>query len=292
MAMNENRPGGGNSGPERDAALDRLYREGGSEGPPAHLDAAILAAAHREVGARPRARPGALRRWQVPLSIAAVVVLSVSLVTLVQEEGGEQLMQPSPPPVAPSVPGSQRAPTQAEQPGARSTPPATPRQSEPVAKVSPSGPADTGSLSREAASDAGPAASQQGLGAAIRSDDESRSQPQPFRDAPETRERRATAPPAPPAEDAAAVERQAAPAVAPPAAKPLADRSRAAQARKESATGETRPVVWQGYENEPPQKWLDRIAELRRTGRASDAEAMLAEFRRRFPAHPVPVELH
>ena len=79
----------------RDPRLDRLYRDVAREEPPAHLDAAILAAAHREAGARPRSLSARLRAWRVPVSIAAVVMLSVSLVTLVREEGGDDLMQPS-----------------------------------------------------------------------------------------------------------------------------------------------------------------------------------------------------
>lgn len=76
---------------ERDPRLDRLYREAPREEPPARLDAAILAAAHREVGARPRPLSARLRAWRVPVSIAAVVMLSVSLVTLVRKEGADQL---------------------------------------------------------------------------------------------------------------------------------------------------------------------------------------------------------
>jgi hypothetical protein len=99
MTRNGRNAGGTSGNAERDARLDRLYREAGSEMPPARLDAAILAAAHREVVARPRPLSSMLRRWRVPVSIAAVVVLSVSLVTLVQEEGGDRLTDI--PPVAP-----------------------------------------------------------------------------------------------------------------------------------------------------------------------------------------------
>lgn len=50
------------------------------EMPPEALDAAILAASRRAVGAGPRAaRPGGLARWRAPLAAAAVVVLSVSV---------------------------------------------------------------------------------------------------------------------------------------------------------------------------------------------------------------------
>jgi hypothetical protein len=96
---------------ERDAALDRVYQAGPREEPPARLDAAIRAAARREVGARPRP-VSRLRAWRVPVSIAAMLVLSVSLVTLMREEGGEELVHPGPPagrtpPAAPPAPETQ-----------------------------------------------------------------------------------------------------------------------------------------------------------------------------------------
>ena len=52
------------------------------------------------------------------------------------------------------------------------------------------------------------------------------------------------------------------------------------------AIGKSRPAVWEGFEKEPPEKWLARIEELRRQGRSAEAEEMLAEFKRRFPEHP------
>ena len=76
---------------DRDAALDRVYAFGEREEPPERLDDAIRAAARREVGARP-ALPGKTRRaWYVPVSLAAVLVLSVTLVTLMREEGTDRL---------------------------------------------------------------------------------------------------------------------------------------------------------------------------------------------------------
>jgi len=50
MALNEHGTGGANGGAERDPRLERVYREAAHETPPAHLDAAILAAARRAVG--------------------------------------------------------------------------------------------------------------------------------------------------------------------------------------------------------------------------------------------------
>jgi hypothetical protein len=98
---------------ERDATLAAIYRASEQEVPPSALDAAILAAARREVGARPR-RIGYsfTHSWRLPLSIAAVLVLSVSLVTLMREEAPELF---APPRVdTPVVQSARNAPASAE----------------------------------------------------------------------------------------------------------------------------------------------------------------------------------
>ena len=82
-------------GVERDVKLTAIYRAAGQDAPPAELDDAIRAAARRAVGARPRPAGFAFgHSWRVPLSIAAVLVLSVSLVTLLQEEAPELAESP------------------------------------------------------------------------------------------------------------------------------------------------------------------------------------------------------
>ena len=63
--------------PDRDPALAAVWREHSTEAPPPHVDAAILAAAHREAasGASTIVRSRAARawRWWVPLATAAVI---------------------------------------------------------------------------------------------------------------------------------------------------------------------------------------------------------------------------
>jgi hypothetical protein len=69
----------GPQSPERDAALDAAWRAHSRDEPPAHLDAAILAAAHRAVGAGPRdaremaAEATSPQRWWMPLAAAATI---------------------------------------------------------------------------------------------------------------------------------------------------------------------------------------------------------------------------
>jgi hypothetical protein len=40
-----------------------------------------------------------------------------------------------------------------------------------------------------------------------------------------------------------------------------------------------------------PAAWVERMLALRREGRVAEANAVLAEFRRRYPAEPLPAEL-
>lgn len=260
----------------RDPRLSDLYRAVAEDQPPAHLDAAIRAAARREVGAGPRAGGASrLRAWRVPMALAAVLVLSVSVVTLVQEEDAGRLADPSGAPPGPSQ-ENQQAP-----------------------------------LPQRADASSGQEA-QARLGAA---------DPQPKRlaQAPAEKGRRAAEPPRvqlPAAKPEAPVARQRAEAVrqdlpqepaAPPATAaamegPVADRAAAREAEPATAEQAVRaPAVAaapraaqrevtlaQAYENEPPQKWLEKIAELRREGRTGEADELLRVFRQRFPDHPLP----
>jgi resuscitation-promoting factor RpfA len=75
---------------EHDAKMASLYRLTMRDGPSPAVDAAVLAAAHRAVSSRPR-KSGAVFEyaWRGPLSLAAVVVLAVSLVILMREEAPE-----------------------------------------------------------------------------------------------------------------------------------------------------------------------------------------------------------
>jgi hypothetical protein len=73
----------------KEPRIEHLYRESPRPEPSEDIDRAILAAARREALARPQLARSVLQRWRVPVSIAAVVVLSVTVVTLVTEHGGE-----------------------------------------------------------------------------------------------------------------------------------------------------------------------------------------------------------
>jgi hypothetical protein len=293
MALNEPNAGNANGDAGRDPRLDRLYREAAREAPPAHLDAPILAAARREVGARPRSLTSVLRRWHVPVSIAAVVIVSVSLVILVREEGGERIVPAPLPAVAPpagqaDAPAKQPALAEAAKESTRplaAAPTPPPRGSRNDAKA----PANLAKLADSARPEPEPAAVS---GAGIEAAPESTAKPLPqsFPAAPRMAEERA----APSSADAVTAGRMAAAPSEP--GEPRVARSAVEAPRAESmARGmQTKPPeqdrlpAWHGFEKEPPRKWLEKIEELKRQGRVAEAEEMLAEFKRRFPEFPLP----
>ncbi len=409
MAVNDNRRDEPFEPMERDPALARLLAAAPRDEPPAALDAAILAAARREVGARPLALGGApspgvnggggetgappvraKRNWYVPVSIAAVMVLSVSLVSIVQHEKGDELAQPpvatrplpaakapvaAEAPSAPSAPSSARASTQStvkqdatlrdavspkfadeklgepakrRERGERSeraedsaAPPSVPApvspdgyaalarkeraekagtaSDRPVAAVGANkDQADSGATREQRLGDSTretkSVATMQGqvvAGAAAppvveRAPMEARREAEAVRPAPE----RAPAPfpaqstaQAPASRDDAAsrseADRNAGPsmksapaAAAAPVAPPPAPAPRLAAkvaSKPAAALAPQRVPVWRGLEDQPPEKWLERLAEFKRDNRQADADELLAEFRRRFPDHPLSV---
>lgn len=263
-----------NPGPdmEHDPQLAEIYRRGAQAGPPAQLDEAIRAAARREVKAGPRR--GGLRRWQLPLSLAAVLVLSVGVVTQMREQGAdrpEALLSP-PAEVQPSAAGQTQLESALPRPAAapeaevrrRDKPvpapvlPATPeivqRPEVPPPAMASERASEQKTMAAPAASDAAPAA----------------------------------------AEDAARLERQAPRPLLRSAPAPLADSpagsSAAAPARSAVPAASEPAVLWRDLVTASPEHWIKRIVELRRAGKTADADALAAEFGRRFPDQPLPVD--
>lgn len=248
------------------------YRELAREEPPAHVDAAILAASRRAVGARPGAP-----RWFVPVSVAAVLVLGIGVALRMQVEqpGIETLSprseysMPETPPDEPATADARDAVTPTQRAPAAAAVPAAPepavRALKAEAGVARSSPPAPLPAAREAAPATAPPT------AAV-----------------------ATATPAPlpvaPAAPAPPPVAPAAPSIAPatPAASASALRAPAPQATPEPARAEAResrtaiagkPVT--------PEAELQRIARLREQGRHDEADKALAEFRRRFPGHRI-----
>src|SRR5688572_7834811 len=317
MALNDDIRNAAAGSEERDPGLARVYGAAPRDEPPAHLDAAILAAARREVGARPRPL-AALRAWRVPLSLAAVVVLSVTLVTLMREDGGDELHQTARPDIPRSTPPAAPAPQPSEDAPkavAEGTPAAGQRA--PRADAPANRPPETQDRARLEV-----LRRSQEMGSSQAPEPAPRPEPKPFQGAPESRAVERPASPPPPLEDAARVE---APGTAaemrrPPAPQaktaPRAMRSeRDTSAREDSAGSamagvaasapsaaeaprapgelaaqrresgrDSAPTVQprvaamaRELDAQPPEKWLERIQGLRREGQAAEARELLAE---------------
>lgn len=329
MALKDDIREGGSNG-DRDPGLTRIYGAAPREAPPAHLDAAILAAARREAGTRPRSL-SALRAWRVPAGIAAVVVLSVSLVTLVREEGGEALYRPVPPDVPRTAEPAPRPSGDAAEPASAARAPIEP-------EAPPPAPAARGPDTRDRVAEAPRPAQEAGRGQAPEA---ATRPPQPFQGALESAgERRATPPssaddaarakeaipdrlppatvidrapsapmtaPPPEAPPRATAEAASAPAGAPAAKAMRSERDMGVRedaqstagvspARRQEAKGAlaSQPelaAILKELDTQPPEKWLERIQALRREGQTAEAREVLAEFKRRHPAHPLPPEL-
>ncbi|MGH8727097.1 MAG: hypothetical protein ACREV9_02815 [Burkholderiales bacterium] len=76
----------------KDRDPSRIYRDTSSEDTSPEIDAVILAAAHREVKAKPRRF--AMGSWGVPLSAAAVLLVSATLTLIVLDEPESPVASP------------------------------------------------------------------------------------------------------------------------------------------------------------------------------------------------------
>lgn len=264
--MNERPRNGSPLDEPADPELARLYHECSREEPPAHLDAVIRAGARRESDATARGpasergrtvlsqaatcaagleqtpRP---RAWRLPVSLAAVLVLSASVVVLMRGRDGERTGE-----FLPSAPQAM---------GDRSgTPEVRSRRMAPAP-----GRSDSEGALRDRRELTEP-------------DTASREN---------ARERADVAPQSAPAPDPSA----RAPAQASRDFSGLPVPRSAAPIAKELSAAAPSPLAAQ-YAHEPPEKWGEKIVELRRQGRSAEADDLLAEFRRRFPGHAVSEE--
>jgi len=318
MAMNEDQNGNQNIGPAetaRDPQLDAAYRASvgasGGDGPPAALDDAIRAAARRAVGARPGMPGRSFSRWRLPLSVAAVLVLSVSLVTLMREEGHDRL--PAEDPVSSQVPpttrsGAPAAPATATAPAQdRVEPVAAPKKAAPPAASTPPPQRQVvAPPALHAAGDPLPKAEKRAVlerapvadsanaltaGTPALAEQAASPAPVPQAFAPSLSDRGVDAGSALQRRSAEAGARdERAPAVA--AAGRAQERRLLRSAPPPAPVAAASPATpWADLIEAPAKDWLARMRELRRAGRGDDADAMLVEFRRRFPDIELPDDL-
>jgi hypothetical protein len=265
---------------EIDPKLSRLYREASTEGPPAALDAAILAAARKQVAKPQRRARSSWVRWMAPASALATLVVAVSLAFLVdREQSGtidETVIREVPP--RPQSPPPASATEAAKTKAADSAAPAPAEKKEAPAAADR---AATGAATKKAAP---PAGAQVPVLAA----------PAPA-PAPRSAE---SAPPAAQAFPAESRAKIVAPStVAPKAAaesnavgdSALGGAGAGAPAAP-AAAGKLAPMRQQLIQRSP-EAWLDEISRLKREGRDKEAAEQLAEFRKAYPAYAVPESL-
>jgi len=246
----------------RDPALDALIGEHSTETPPAHIDAAILAAAHRAVASGPRpALATQAWRWWMPLAAAAVIGLIVV---------GVLPLAPSivtePAPVVSDMPaGASSAPVPhfdswrpAEPSAAAPSPAMTPLAVRPEDRPVPRAPANVTAPERKLERDR-PAPGQ------VRKD-------RVLDEAADARKSQAAA------AGALGSAIESSPAAAPGAVPPLARPGLAAPQRAPSADGrdefDARPHT--------ADEWIARIRALRSRGDVQGATRALADFRAAF----------
>lgn len=237
---------------ERDPKLSRHYRDLEPLEPPAELDRRILAAARGPQGAHaPLVAPAGRHRWYYSLAAAAVLVLAVAITLHVEREN------PDPEITATAPPPQERSGTITQAPKPQAAP-AEPKRADaaPSAEPAPSKPA--------AAQEPPPTAESQPSGPAL---DFSRL------------EKPVASPPKPAAKAQPKAEARL--------RSEVRDDVQAQQtetqegARPESGVvARSAPVPTPA---EKPERWLERIAELRSRGRHAEADKELDEFRRIYP---------
>lgn len=243
----------------RDERVSRAYRDLGDAQPPAALDAAVLAAS-REALRRPAPRSWA-SRWAVPVSIAAVLVISVTVALQVEDQRPEliaptQEVARAPVPRAAEPPAVPKLEARAERQSQAAKPRADASVHAPAADAAPPVPA-------------------------------SPSPTQPAEKTSAAESNVAVVPPSPPpvqepAQAQARAYRQSRDAAGAVSSAPAALPAPAARPAPQAL------AKLQALETSTPEKELERIAELRKQGRHEDADKALAEFRKRFPDYRIP----
>lgn len=231
------------------ADVSARYRDASDAQPPAHLDAAILEAARRQAS-HPKKR-----NWHVPVSIAAMLVIGVSLALLTSE-----LEDPLPP----LDQGADRAGDAVRDTNAE-------RRAEPAAKA----------LSETPEAQFG-----RDVGSRLSRERVTREQAEPeYRAAAPVSPEQSTgvaAPAAPPAPAAVQAQR-------PSEARALHEREASANAESQApSTAESVSDATVAKESAVPADWLKRIEAHLREGRMDEAEQELARFRERHPDYPLP----
>lgn len=274
---------------EENAEVSRRYRETAREEPSVRVEAAILEAARREAG-----RPLVARNWRVPASVAAVLVIGVSL-SLLTREGVDPL---------PPLDQSRRQAAEVARPAA----PSLAMKGEPAPKARldlQSRPSrdrsDRDDGKAEVRPGDGPANQSAGTGQVTEPEVAASASPQVRQsdgpaataEAPSVQQSASKKPSASaPGLERSAGDRALAQSSVRPGAieekQALADAEEEERARAKSLRKEESAAAVQLDAGQPPERWLRSIEDLIRSRKQADARAQLAEFRKRYPDYRLP----
>jgi hypothetical protein len=231
-----------------DPKISQRYRELSREEPSPEIDAAILAASRRAAEARPAPLVVPTGRRRWYFPLAAAAIIVLAVAVTVQVER----QQPDPEIVVPPVTGPEAREEQTVQPEKPTPQPAPARKAAPMFTPDPK-PEDSREL--RAQRDAAP------------SEPSAAQKPAP------------ASPPAaaPPADPASGMRESRRPDAA-------AERMQRDEVHRSPAP-EARAMAKLAVE--PPERWLERIAELRKLGKHDEADKALAEFRRAYPDYRI-----
>jgi len=266
---------------EIDPKLSRLYRETSTEDPSPAIDAAILAAAKNRVSKSQRQVRSLWSRWMLPVSAMATLVLGISITFLVEREHPETTDDSL---IRQSAPRAESPPTELVTESVK-------------AKTADGGPAAV-SAKNEVPAVAAPANAPVPRPAELVPSATSAPSAD-FRS-----EKKLVFPVAP---------NEAAPALPSiPGSFPVESRTKATEPRRVGESNvssgaaaralgaapaaasadsvEAAPMRLQETQRSP-EAWLDDIRRLNEEGRVKEAEEQLVQFRKAYPAHPIPENL-
>jgi len=239
---------------EQRSRLSGHYRAASTEEPPAHLDATILAAARREVE-----RAQFARNWHLPASIAAVLVIGVSLALMTSE-----IEDPLPPA---DISGGVAANE------ARQAAPALAMKQESEAR-----PAPRRGIERE---------TRPSRERSARSDREDAPQKAASGHADSVAAAPSVAAPAP----APALQQLEGDAPSESVAEQKGALADSVQGKRATAALRKEVAPSSAAPTDAPDEWLKRIGDLLRNGKTAQAREQLAEFRKRYPDYRLPETL-
>lgn len=254
--------------------LSKLYAELPEEKLPVHLDAAILAEAHRAAGARPGAVPK--RRWTIPLGMVATLFVAVMIALQLPHMLKDAALPPMPQEGKSSVMMEKsmaerplNAPEESGKIHEMMKSKSALTRSEPAPMAAAEAPAKPGSPAHAVVVPPAPSAT----AAAKRMELNRRADMDSRRSL--SKEEKAVGHAAGSVSDAL---EQSMPAATP--APVQLNRALVQPLKDETDTA-----------NLPPDDWLTRIKQLQKDGRLDEATKELAAFKKRYPEYPVPVSL-